>query len=588
MINQSDERTPLQLLKFLVEMSIKSRSVMIIIILFVIISASNAEKIVIVGAGLSGLTAAYRTLQAVYSDDTLRNYYSDFDIDIYEAKERVGGRIFTVSLNGYAVELGGENIHDGADALFMRRMLKEMNLPTQSYNILADSLASDSFFYDHENNVSRKIEFKLLKSILNVFPDRDEVRMFVSHLASQSNSMQDFLDAFINFIEKESNFSNPEGYRILKAALTERLIGFEGGALDKLSPIYAHITFSGLIESLLFDDFDTVDNGSLKLIKDDNVINMPFESVEGGNSKLPYAIADRIGTQRINLVAPLLELSSNRDGLSLRFGNIKDRVEADMVILTMPCPVYKNIKFGRNTIPQEKLKRINSIAYGTHSKILTSLVGDESDGSETCISSKGMTSWFNYDRSIATLFFGGALGVMKSDMDYSKSLDIGMRSLKAAKLMVASLDSSVPPVPRIPFSSFANVTTFSWTNDPYTQGSYSYYSGEMRNDLEVDVESYGERMLPLFTPIDGRIFFAGEHTTVHRSIRGSMEAAIESGEKVARVVIQQLREKMNKNKQLYKEVEYEEVILASADGVAEAEEKPLPLFKPLPRRFLKL
>lgn len=62
----------------------------------------NKQKsnIIVIGAGLAGLTCAYCLLQ------------KEFDVTIYEARERVGGRVLTAmikNLSGeYSIcELGG-------------------------------------------------------------------------------------------------------------------------------------------------------------------------------------------------------------------------------------------------------------------------------------------------------------------------------------------------------------------------------------------------------------------------------------------------------------------------------------------------
>lgn len=72
--------------------------------------------------------------------------------------------------------------------------------------------------------------------------------------------------------------------------------------------------------------------------------------------------------------------------------------------------------------------------------------------------------------------------------------------------------------------------------DPYIQGSYSFYTPKLKEQLEKVVSVEGEPVLPVFAPIDGSLFFAGEHTTIDQDIRGTMEAAVESGFRAARSV----------------------------------------------------
>ena len=62
----------------------------------------TVERVVVVGAGISGLVAA-RALQL-----------SGVDVVVVEGRDRIGGRTHTIELGGAAVDLGGSWIHDGA------------------------------------------------------------------------------------------------------------------------------------------------------------------------------------------------------------------------------------------------------------------------------------------------------------------------------------------------------------------------------------------------------------------------------------------------------------------------------------------
>ena len=79
----------------------------------------KSPKIVVIGAGLSGLTCAYRLQE------------KGFDVSVYEAHNRVGGRVFTVSVDGYLAELGGQNIFDGGEAENMLSLIEELGLETE-------------------------------------------------------------------------------------------------------------------------------------------------------------------------------------------------------------------------------------------------------------------------------------------------------------------------------------------------------------------------------------------------------------------------------------------------------------------------
>lgn len=78
----------------------------------------GARRVAVVGAGLAGLTAALRLRDA------------GRDVVVFEARDRVGGRVWSDVLEAadatWVIERGGEFVLDGYDA--MRRLLRECDL----------------------------------------------------------------------------------------------------------------------------------------------------------------------------------------------------------------------------------------------------------------------------------------------------------------------------------------------------------------------------------------------------------------------------------------------------------------------------
>lgn len=88
------------------------------------------------------------------------------------------------------------------------------------------------------------------------------------------------------------------------------------------------------------------------------------------------------------------------------------------------------------------------------------------------------------------------------------------------------------------FVSYEGPVGYSWPNDPYAKGSYSYISPGQESLLTEMSEEKGEKFKTLFAPIAQKIYFAGEHTSIFMEAPGTMEAACESGERVARTILQ--------------------------------------------------
>jgi len=77
-------------------------------------------KVAVIGAGLSGLTTAYRLHKAGYP------------VTLFEARNRSGGRVFSVKMEGGGIdELGGKDLSDGENATSILSLGRELGLSTE-------------------------------------------------------------------------------------------------------------------------------------------------------------------------------------------------------------------------------------------------------------------------------------------------------------------------------------------------------------------------------------------------------------------------------------------------------------------------
>jgi len=303
---------------------------------------------------------------------------------------------------------------------------------------------------------------------------------------------------------------------------------YEGGETHNLATRYAHGSLEMTIKGL---------QSGHKALQSDKLRLYSVESVEGGNSRLILALAKTLGS-KLHLNSPLKELRrSANQGFELVFGGTQAQtVRADRVVLTFPCSVYPSIQFGKATLPPERLARIAAIPYGSHAKILIHV---PPNAPHTSISTDGLTGWINSEMQHATLFLSGDKGIMTNEQAFLKNLKWGSEIFSQAGI---DLNPTRVQVPQTIFSSHSEAVGISWTRDPFIQGSYSYISPATTQEFESNQDHQGETILPLFAPIAGKIFFAGEHTTTEQDIRGTMEAAAASGEQAFRLLTHQLKQ----------------------------------------------
>ena len=137
-----------------------------------------------------------------------------------------------------------------------------------------------------------------------------------------------------------------------------------------------------------------------------------------------------------------------------------------------------------------------------------------------------------------TWYCGGPSGIFDSHSSQSLSqiIDQDMPDILQA------FPDSVFPKGLIPttckehlFAPYDQPVAISWINEEFSKGSYSNYAPGTYAFFNTFIDDNHESVRKVFRSIDGRIFFAGEHTAP-KGDNGSMDGAVNSGERAARMV----------------------------------------------------
>lgn len=442
-------------------------------------------SVVVIGAGLAGLTTAYRLQQ------------KGFEVHVYEARGRVGGRVFSVNLGNRVGELGGQNITDGGEAENLRRLIDEFQ-----FELTETPVNLNHSYFNGKVFTPSQLLFK------NQF-DIETIQSRLSDVVQKSRNMRDVLDGLLE--EKDP----------LYKTLSVRLAGYEGGSIEKLSTLYAKTLYYMLRGGV----------SSVHQAADDEGHCIHLVSIKGGNALLPEELARSLG-DRVHLNMPLVAVSKN-SSYELLFQN-GDKVQADILVLAIPCSVYEDIAFSGNAIPEERLRAIQSVQYGTNAKILVPFPQSPQER-KTFINDR-IVSFFDAKREILTLYYTGEAArfsqetIAKAYLDERPMLEIGFGDL------CPPLSSPQCAQDRA-FASYEGPLGYSWPNDRYAKGSYSYIAAGQESLLTATQTEGEEEVKTLFAPIDGTLYFAGEHASILKEVPGTMEAACESGERTARMIL---------------------------------------------------
>jgi monoamine oxidase len=428
---------------------------------------SPAERILIVGAGVAGLTAARKLVDKGY------------EVIVLEARDRIGGRIWTAELGGSKIDLGAAWI-EGMEDNPLAEFCEEREIVTR----LSDD-ASLAIFDQGQRLSEEGTEQLLLRLAENV------ERIGEVHAERASAEQPDITVAAafeeIGFQQRDE----PAEARLLSWAV--------GSEIEKKAAAYIdQLSLNGLME----DD-------------DDETFQGPRHAVDGGFSQITAALAA---------------------GLDIRFGEVVNHVriesdkvwietgeqawEADRVIITLPLGVLKSgeIKFTPE-LPASKQSAIARLGVGTvHKTILqfdrvfwpdVAFVGFSGGPHGQFI--EGMNYDWHFESKILSLW---SYGDAARQLEETPEDQVIQRALA----LLHQTMGSAPPDPVA-----ARVTN--WGTDPFSRGAYSNIPlGATLDDFDALAQS-----------VAGRLYFAGEATNRHH--HATVHGAFLSGERAAQEIL---------------------------------------------------
>lgn len=451
----------------------------------------SKPRVIIAGAGLSGLSVAYELSQLGYK------------VTVLEGRERLGGRIFTLKkpfLDEQYVELGGELIGDG-----YKRMLgyaQKFNVPFEEFQ---DEFETGGAVTNLQSGIGTtailKGQLYPIGSILEPHPYElkgDEAKMLPPALLSR------YLRNIVREIGNDPN----------------KLLEFDKFSLaDVLRKNGASETAIKLMNiALNYNSIETVSAGGVLFEMQRRMSSgTRANKILGGNFELIKALANNAKKNGVKVVleAKVKQIRHSESSVKVSFVNKNGEtqtLEAEKLVCTIPFSVLREIKFSP-ALPSAKSKAINEIAYTKITKVMM-------QGSRFEWDRRNLGSSIWTDTPLERIFSmsgqrGDNRGIWTVWMDGENPSQPEKMSDQQRQIWAKTQFTEILPFMK---NTIERTATISWTNDEFVRGAFAHFLKGQLVELKPSLKTQV-----------GAIHFAGEHTA---EFSPGMEGALESAERV--------------------------------------------------------
>ncbi|CAD6199377.1 unnamed protein product [Caenorhabditis auriculariae] len=461
-------------------------------------------KVAIIGAGIAGLRAA-----RVFEQNHI-------DYIIFEAKDRIGGRIYPFGYGDGYLQHGAEYVNGVDNEIY--KIAESLKIMENNDDLVPDeyiSQSSTAIFID-----GTRIEKKDLKEFVKFTRNIEERLEDEAELDKYYTlSVADRYDYhFQKWMKTQSNGKLKEG--VLQQ-------------LGRLFKNYLQTEWSAPVEKLAMANLDEWDDGANH--------NDSFELNSRGYAAILEAYVDQIDVGKVILNAPIsrIDYRSGKDVIiTTAFGEAH---VFNHVIVTIPLGYLKANVYTLflPRLPQEQESAIKDMGFGRNQKVFLEYE----------------KPWWPED--VDTLLVSTSYGPFKR---LERQLyDVSTKSMGEKNILVAWIAGKGPEamarmseseilqevsshlkqnLKEYPVEEAKRIFTHNWLADRYTMGSYSYLTPEATKNHEDVIEKLGEPVIGINTrPL---ICFAGEHTDskMYQTTVGASRSGFREAQRISKFLSQ--------------------------------------------------
>lgn len=483
----------------------------------------NGKRVIILGAGLAGMTAAYELGKLGYSCTLL------------EARSRAGGRCWSIRKGTVHKETGlAQQTASFDEGLYFNagpsriphpheltlHYCKELNVPVQVYNNINEATY---FFSEGKGPLSnRKVRVREVHADVRGYMSELLTKAIAQGQADTQLTKED-AQKVIEYLRAEGGLNIDKLYK----AADRRGYTQHPGAGDKPGTIADPHRLADILSSGLMDpDFYNVAEYVYEL-------QMTMLQATGGMDAIAKALQNKL-SGKIQLNAEVTAIHNTAEGVTVTYtqSSVAKNSKADFCICTIPLPVLSNIE---HNFAADASRAIDFIPYIPTGKIGLQFRRRFWEEDEQIYG--GITRTNN---ELQQLFYPS------NDYLSRKGILIGYynfneRARKTGELPHAEREKLALEKGRLIHpqydKEFESSFSVSWHKTPYSMGGWALYTPETR-----------KTHYKALTAPDRNVYFAGEHMTY---LNAWMAGAFESARKIvtdihARVTEQRLAYPVNK------------------------------------------